>query len=288
MAKIVGIHGIGQEQSGDYQLGAAWYQALRSGLSAAGEKALAEDLPDKDVRVAFFGDLFRQPGELAAVGPEDLEGPEAGLLAEFYAAALKQDPALQPPPEALGMPGSVPLEDMLDELLRSRIVAGVVRALFVRSLRQVTDFLDDAQVKEDVLARVQELISEDTRILVGHSLGSVVAYEYLCRDRSDSVRALVTLGSPLGIPNLIFDRLTPPPEHGRGRWPSEVARWTNVADPHDWVALKKQLVNLFPSTQPGRQLRDLIVDNGSRPHAVDRYLNKAQTGKAIADALKQP
>ena len=89
-------------------------------------------------------------------------------------------------------------------------------------------------------------------MVIGHSLGSVVAYEYLCHDRPASVELLVTLGSPLGIPNVVFDKLTPAPVGGAGAWPGMVAAWVNVADPDDIVALRKDLAPLFPGTAPGR------------------------------------
>jgi hypothetical protein len=85
---------------------------------------------------------------------------------------------------------------------------------FIGNLKQVTAFLTDPAIKQNVLARVREQISEDTRVVIGHSLGSVVVYEYLCHDRPPSVELLVTLGSPLGIPNVVFDKLTPTPAGG--------------------------------------------------------------------------
>lgn len=57
-------------------------------------------------------------------------------------------------------------------------------------------------------------VDADTRVVVGHSLGLVVAYEALCAHPQWPVQALVTLGSPLGRRNLIFDKLVPP--HGPG------------------------------------------------------------------------
>ena len=87
--------------------------------------------------------------------------------------------------------------------------------------------------------------------VIGHSLGSVVAYEYLCRYQPASVELLVTLGSPLGIPNLVFDRLTPAPSSGAGAWPGAVADWVNVADPDDIVALRKHLAAAVPRARAG-------------------------------------
>ena len=94
-------------------------------------------------------------------------------------------------------------------------------------------------------------IGDDTRVMVGHSLGSVVAYEALCAHPQWPVRALVTLGSPLGIRNLIFDRLVPAPRlrptagRVRGRGRGRVRSWVNVADEGDVVALVKDLRPLF-------------------------------------------
>ena len=99
---------------------------------------------------------------------------------------------------------------MLAGLARRPAFAHVAQRAFIGNLKQVTAFLGDAAVKRDVLARVRELVTDDTVVLIGHSLGSVVAYEYLCHDRPAAVKLLVTLGSPLGIPNVVFDKLTRP------------------------------------------------------------------------------
>jgi len=95
----------------------------------------------------------------------------------------------------------------------------------------------------------------------------------------------VTLGSPLGIPNLIFDRLTPAPANGAGAWPGTVADWVNVADRDDIVALRKQLAGLFPGPGGVTEVDDRLVDNGNQPHAIDRYLSARETGGALGDVL---
>ena len=51
---------------------------------------------------------------------------------------------------------------------------------FVGNLKQVTAFLTDRSVRDLVLARVCEEVGEGTRVVIGHSPGSVVAYEYVC------------------------------------------------------------------------------------------------------------
>jgi hypothetical protein len=62
MAAVAGIHGIAQQFKGGYQLGTVWLDALRDGLVAAGYRAAADAVGPEDLRVAYFGDLFRPGG----------------------------------------------------------------------------------------------------------------------------------------------------------------------------------------------------------------------------------
>lgn len=286
MATIVGIHGISQQYQSGPELTSTWFDALRGGLEAAGFKAKSDALREEALRVAFFGDLFRSRGTMGAAPrytAADLEaGYERSMLAGFYEAAAKQDESLHPTNDEMGVsPG---LQQMLRRLAQSKALAGIVESLFVRDLKQVNWFLHDAATKDQVLRRVAAEVGEDTRIVVGHSLGSVVVYEYLCRYQPVGVVLLVTVGSPLGIPNLVFDRLTPHPQAGAGAWPGLVKRWINVADPGDVVPLVKQLAPLFPRPG-GAALVDRLVDNGDKPHMINRYLNSMQVGEAVGSVL---
>jgi hypothetical protein len=98
---------------------------------------------------------------------------------------------------------------------------------------------------------------------------------------------LVTLGAPLGIPNLIFDQLQPAPlptaEAGagpRGRWPGQGRAWTNIADEADVVALVKDLRPAF-----GPDVDQWLVNNGAHAHTVKPYLTTVETGRAIKAGL---
>ena len=191
MAAIVGIHGIAQQFRGGYQLGSVWYDAVRDGLVAAGHRSVAEALAPADVQVAFFGDLFRPPGSMAVQEPPfsaaDIQpGSERDLLTVFYEAAVAQDPSLGVPEGAMPA-GRAAVQVMLERLARSATFARIAQRAFIGNLKQVTAFLTEPTVKRNVLARVREQIGADTRVVIGHSLGSVIAYEYLCHDRPASV-----------------------------------------------------------------------------------------------------
>ena len=137
-------------------------------------------------------------------------------------------------------------------------------------LRQVRRYMTEPGIRQAVQGRVAAAMAADTRVLVGHSLGSVVAYEALCAHPEWPVRRLVTLRSPLGIRNLIFDRLVPPPVAGMswklaGAWPGAAEYWTNIADAGDVVALAKDLRPLF-----GDKVACYMVHDGSHEAKTDR------------------
>ncbi|MFI9829940.1 hypothetical protein ACIHIX_19875 [Streptomyces sp. NPDC051913] len=286
MTRVVCIHGVGQQHAGERQLASAWHTALADGLLRAGSSlALTPD----DVRCVFFGDLFRRPGRTLAVGdpPLDASDVEAGfeteLLLALWQEAARTDPAVLPPDARTLARTPQAVQRALNALSRSRFFAGVALRALVLDLKQVRAYLCDTAVRDAVQARVAAAVDERTRVVVAHSLGSVVAYEALCAHPRWPVRALVTAGSPLGIRNLVFDRLRTG-VHGRpGDWPGGVEQWTNLADEGDVVALVKDLRPLF-----GERVRCHVVHNGARAHDATRYLNTAEAGRAVSDGCRVP
>ncbi|MDX3192068.1 hypothetical protein PV458_26965 [Streptomyces sp. MN03-5084-2B] len=284
MGWIVCVHGIGQQAAGEELLLRDWRPALLDGLTRAGHR---DAVSASDVVMAFYGNLFRPAGERLAVGDpiftaNDVDaGLEEELLLAWWREAARVDPKVAPP-EAdtlVRAPGSA--QTALRQLSRSRFFGGLALRAMVFDLKQVSRYLRDAQLREAARAAVGKLITEDTRVIVAHSLGSVVAYETLAATPGHQVRALVTLGSPLGIANLIFDRLDPTPRGGLGAWPgSDGLAWTNISDHGDVVALEKDLRPRF-----GPQVDNAVVHNGAHAHAASAYLTDKLTGKAIADGL---
>ena len=152
-------------------------------------------------------------------------------------------------------------------------------------VKQPVAYLTQPDIKQQVQDAVFPALSADTRVIVAHSLGSIVAYEMLTHPQAAwSVDTLVTLGSPLGIPTAVFERLTPAPVNNKGTFP-RVKRWINIAEKDDFVAMHKQLHTLFGT--PERPVVDMYVQNGTlHAHSVERYLTAQETGKVIAEALR--
>jgi hypothetical protein len=290
MPRILGLHGIAQQFTGGPKLTNLWWLAMRGGLEAAGSRETANALPETDVRVVFYGGLFRSTGTKAGGGrpytAADIEpGSERELLEELYAEAMMQEPATGRGAEVTKGAVSATKQVMLNRLLQSPTLAGVAERAFIGDLKQVTDFLADPEVKDRVLQRTADEVTADTKVIIGHSLGSVVAYEYLVRYAPPQVELLVTVGSPLGIPRLVFDRLTPSPVNNAGAWPGTVSRWVNIADKNDVVALVKELAPLFPPPDGVPGVDDYLVNNGKDPHGIEPHLTSRAAGQALAGVL---
>lgn len=240
------VHGAFNELWGPNELHARWLPALRDGLWHHGVAVEADD-----VAVCFYGDLFRRDPE--DPGDAAFESSRAGVA----------------------------------DMLRTQVGDGTLAALeqaasaavFDRTVDLVTTLATRPDLREEVQRRIAGVVGEDTRVLVAHSLGTIVSYRALCNHPAWPVHTFVTLGSPLGSP-MVFDRLDPAPVDGIGAWPGSVERWVNVAAVGDHAAAVDRLAERF-----GPRVEDRKVDNGHRAHDPEPYLNNPVTGGAIAAGL---
>lgn len=282
------VHGVGQQVKGPHVLHAELFAALRDGVMAAGA-----DIAAGQVRFAFYGGLFRPKGEVLGdevffVADDVQDGFERELLAAWWERAAAVDARVVPPDAEVLFRSPRWVQRALFGMSNSRFFAAAgesVFSLLIGDLKQVRGYLTDARIRREVQDVVAGAVAADTRVLVGHSLGSVVAYEALCAHPEWPVRTLVTLGSPLGL-RLIFDRLRPPPAPGpdpgtrRGVWPGSVTGWTNLADAGDVVAVVEDLRPLF-----GPGVRQVRLHNGSSAHDLRPYLTEPLTGRAIVAGM---
>ena len=95
------------------------------------------------------------------------------------------------------------------------------------------------------MSQVSQHLNSNTKAIIGHSLGSVVAYETLqTRATTSPLPLLITLGSPLGL-SAINRRLQRPPAY-----PPGLKRWVNIAAPDDIVAARPDLISVFDQARP--------------------------------------
>jgi pimeloyl-ACP methyl ester carboxylesterase len=246
MASIVMVHGAFNELWGPRELHARWVPALRDGLWHAGA-----DIDPDDVDVCFYGDLFRHDPE---TGPAPDEQTRAGIADMLH--------------ETLG-------EDTLALLGEA---AG--KAAFERTVDLITTMMTTPDLREKAHARMADAIGDDTRIVIAHSLGTIVSYNFLRAHPEVVVDTLITLGSPLGSP-MVREQIAPGTE-GTLPWPGSVSHWVNVAAVHDHACAEPRLAAVF-----GDRVVDRLVDNGHRPHDAAPYLNNPATGEEVRRALER-
>ena len=196
MVDVLGLHGIGQQQRGRQQMLPDWQAALGDGVERA--RGLAWPKPSLDL--AYYGDVFLADTDRKGVrqDPEALDEDVVAFLEQVQDEVVDPSQSLDVEDPAKGLKGlPMPLTRLAALLDRRFGVAG--KLLFFGDLVQVRRFQRDVDLAGTVLGRVREMLPQKPCVLVGHSLGSIVAYEALCRISDHGITTLVTLGSPLGL-----------------------------------------------------------------------------------------
>jgi len=132
-------------------------------------------------------------------------------------------------------------------------------------------------------------------LLIGHSMGSVIAWDTLwqmSRESGDDVRVdLLTLGSPLGQ-RYIQSRLNGHADRGERRYPANIRRWVNVAAHGEMTAIDMAVGNDFAGMVAAgliEDIRDIAVYNYYRQqgvlnvHSEYGYLVNAATATEISN-----
>jgi hypothetical protein len=140
-----------------------------------------------------------------------------------------------------------------------------------------------------------------TVLLIGHSLGSVIAYDTLwelthARRAGGEVAMLVTLGSPLAT-RFVQRSIQGASAIGAARYPHNVRRWVNLTARGDTTALKARLKPLY------REMIDLkLIDSiedfvgfdnffrgalGLNAHDAYGYLAQRKVAELLGDWLER-
>jgi hypothetical protein len=309
MAEIVLVHGIDQQQKTADELESKWLPALAGGVRVARFPDIADRIwrdvgepGNIETRMAFYGNLFLTPDQQGD-DPGDFTSEEAEL-AEALAREWLQHAADRATKQEVREAGGRELAYVTQQMGEEQGAGSAVRCAigslakiawfapygmafaerFIRrALAQVTRYLTDDGIRSAALDPVLALIGPDTKVLIGHSLGSVIAYEAAHLTRQP-LPLLITLGSPLGLQTIVYQRLRPQPPC----FPPSAQRWVNVADPDDFIAAEPNLKGLFSAGIPAAAVFDggYTVDNGAEPHNANFYLGKVQVGGPVGEVLR--
>ena len=241
------VHGAGNSLGGPASIRARWFPALVDGLAWHGVV-----VAESEVAIAFYGDFFRKD-------------PERGYDPQFDIQELMAN--------ALGVLAAHDGDVDLDELVKM-----LSEHHLDRLLAQAGAYLEREDIRREAHARLEAVIGPDTEVVIAHSLGTVVAYETLCRHPDWNVNGLVTMGSPLGRA-LILGLIEPAPVEGRGIFPVGIAQWVNIRNADDPACIRPL------SQEFDGPVTERLVDNGHRVHDPEPYLNNPTTGEAVSRML---
>lgn len=239
---IVGVHGIGNYS---YFRDAGTPEAAAEAVSLAWSGHLTTGLGRATAaRVAYYAHHLHRGTPQGADEVVQLDDQAKAMLVRW----VEQ---LQPTPQIAQGRLTFRARQALSWLVsHCDDTARRAATLFVR---EVSTYLSAPDAPRRVAARDAVASAVSAAIATGdgpvtviaHSLGSVVAYEALWAHPELRVDLLITLGSPLGMPGVIFERLQPAPRDGLGGRPPGVRRWVNLADIGDMVAIPRRLADRF-------------------------------------------
>jgi hypothetical protein len=282
--RLLLVHGRAQQHQDPAKLKAGWLAALDRGLQKAGLGSLPAGI---EVDFPYYGDVldkfasqFDLPADPAVVPKgspafdeyrafrsqiADEMRRRAGITDEQVRAEMGPVPAEEKGPENWGWV-------LATVRLLDRNFPGLSQDFIERFLRDVYLYVKRDPVRRAIDKIVADALKPDTAVVVGHSLGTVVAYNVLGA-AAHKVPLYVTVGSPLGI-RAIRSTLTPigNPAGARG--------WYNAFDSHDIVALN-------PLDKANFDVAPAITNNGGvrnwteNRHGIDGYLDDEEVARAV-------
>ena len=254
---ILLVHGRGMQDRDSVGVRKQWMDALRSGMTTV---TRASSIGDGDVRVVWYADVLDpRSGDGCDYTADD---PRARRDARTD-AQLKQ---------VIGFAGG--FINLISAL------ADDSTAKEIRSLSADASFLGDARKRcasESRLGAAIDRARGEGRpiILVAHSLGALVAYDYLSsRADSNVVQELITIGSMAGAPDL-RRLLIGGDSTDAFAVPASVKQWTNIRNENDGLAVPLAIGRDIVTNPPPDEID---------PHEMVGYLRGTTTAHEILSA----
>jgi pimeloyl-ACP methyl ester carboxylesterase len=145
---------------------------------------------------------------------------------------------------------------------------------------QARNYMENRHIRAQVLRRILDQLPETGKIvIVGHSLGSVIAADLVCRlPVGLEIAGMVTIGSPLASGRFDFGKLRETLKEP----PSNLAWWVNFWNEADPVAARRGVSSVIP------WMVDFRVDTKKlmrQAHAAEEYLANQAVAEAIGLAM---
>ncbi|QFR02263.1 hypothetical protein F9278_45885 [Streptomyces phaeolivaceus] len=270
---IVGVHGI---RCYRYLTEAGSAELAGEALAAEWSEALGLPPEPRTLHTAYYAPLLHLGTAQGSDEAELLPPGGQRLLVEWVSA-------LGAPTEVTMGRGTKPVRQAA-EWLAERYGAAA-RRFVIMLCREADTYVSDpgSPRRAAVRAELGRVLEErKPKVVIAHSLGSVVAYETLWHSPVE-LDLLVTLGSPLGMPHAFFERLSlgEGNDENKGQRPPKVRRWVNIADVGDIVALPRDLPSRFPGIDAHYEVSLGLVAS----HKATRYLAQSELARELSPFL---
>ncbi len=293
LVKLVFLHGRSQEDKDPLVLRQRWVAALEQGVEKAGL-----DLPidERDIIFPYYGDALR---DITSEEPKSLATVRIPLREhEDFACSVLQEclddigitreviAAETTPTDTFPNRFSTQLSHEWVHRGLSLLDRYVPRAS-ARSIEataaDVTEYLHNVEVQgyiENGVAQAFEHCAGEPTVVVGHSMGSIIAYRALSEGGvvDCPVKELITIGSPLGM--RVIREAVAPIEH-----PPNVGSWLNAYDERDIIALNPLNDTYFP-VEPKIKNYGGVENDSDNHHKVRGYLSDRVVATSIVKALR--
>ena len=289
VTRLLLVHGRAQEGKDPEKLKMEWMATLGRGATAIGRTVP----PGLDVAFPFYGDVLDQYArdldipltsdmQTRGASPGDREFLQfqaefadevrrrAGITDAQIEAEYGDNPQERGPLNWAWVQATLRAVDKYGGGAGQKTLEAFTRDVFLYTTR--------AGVRDDIDAIVAAKLTVEPTVVIGHSLGSVVAYSVLRRDtRSLKVPLYVTVGCPLAVRS-IRDQFRPL------RFPKPLTGWYNAYDTRDVVALYPLDAANFP-VQPPIDNYGKVKNSTDNRHGIVGYLDDPDVAKHVLDGL---
>ena len=299
---IIGIHGLKNKPPKEL-LEKWWKTSILDGLNNIGQHEI-----DFQFELVYWADLeYSKP-----LDPEVTDPKDSLFIEHPYTPICKSDSSEKEPKIKKKILDTI--EEGLDKIiLQEKRISGIEKIVDSTIRRMFKDLdvyyygsckINKGQIAQQAFRnKLIEVLQKHKRkriMLIGHSMGSIIAYDTLTQDVPDlKIDTFITVGSPLGFPLIIKKILTeqniqinskakpPTPEN-------ITSSWYNFSDLDDKITLNYNIADDYFSNSLNIKPVDVLINNTyeyngqKNPHKVYGYLQNREVAKVISGFLAKP
>jgi len=299
---IIGIHGL-KNKPPKKLLEEWWIKSIREGLKNIGYQSTTFQF-----ELVYWADLeYAKPLNPVNTDPKDPLFLEHPYVSNTYDESFEKESKTKK--KILDT-----IEDGFDMIILHKNKFGGIEKIVDKTIRKMFQDLDayyhgfckidKKQIaKQAFRNRLKEVLQKhkkDRIMIIGHSMGSIIAYDTLTQDVPKlNIDTFITVGSPLGFPLIVKKILLEQNEKvypdAKPQTPdSIISDWFNFSDLDDKITLDYNLADDYFPNNLNINPVDIVINNNyeyngqKNPHKVYGYLQNKEVAKVIGRFLMKP